>query len=315
MTGNELVELFEKGTKRCHVIGDLENGVVAGLDLEGRLFTILNGQVVNCVRPEAILGITTRSGYLNPGGDGLWPAPEGTCLGYEYASGAWRVPPGLTGAKYIVTTQSENHAVIEAEVDLINAAGTGIPTIFRRDVAVLEIPNGLLVKVVESIEYIGNKTLTQKDCLLSPWSLCQFNCGPDCEVMFPEVDDSQIWDLYDPSDTLRFKADGKWHTKTEGGTRYQIGLGEQVPWIELKLSTQNLTVKRGAARLPKGQQYIDIVDAPPSVEPSDKGVRFSVYNDSSDFMEIEAAGGCPETISPGTIMSVEVTTEYTQTAL
>jgi hypothetical protein len=28
MTGNELIALFEKGTKRYHVIGDLENGVI-----------------------------------------------------------------------------------------------------------------------------------------------------------------------------------------------------------------------------------------------------------------------------------------------
>jgi len=47
MTGNELIALFEKGQKRYHLIGNIENGIVAGLDLEGRLFTIINGAVVS----------------------------------------------------------------------------------------------------------------------------------------------------------------------------------------------------------------------------------------------------------------------------
>ena len=126
MTGNELIALFEKGQKRYHLIGSIDNGVVVGLDLEGRLFTIINSEVVSRVNPEAFLGITDRKGYLNPGGDGLWPAPEGTCLGYEYAAGDWRVPPGLTAAKYKVIEADENHVLIEAEVDLINASGLGV---------------------------------------------------------------------------------------------------------------------------------------------------------------------------------------------
>ena len=307
MTGNELISLFEKAQKRCHLIGTTENGVVAGLDLEGRLFTIINGEVVSRVNPEAILGITDRKAYLNPGGDGLWPAPEGTCLGYEYAAGDWRVPPGLTGAKYKVIEAGENNLLIEAEVDLINASGLGIATIFRRDIT---ISGSMSVKVIESIEYIGTKELSLQECMLTPWSLCQFDCCPNCEVIFPEVDASEVWDMYDPSDECRFVKDGFWHTKTDGGARYQIGLGAQVPWIELQLPSKNLKILRTAKALPAGQEYIDIVDAPPEDKPSDKGVRYSVYTDTAGFMEIEAAGGCPDVISPGTVMSVEITTEF-----
>lgn len=158
MTGSELVKLFEQGEKRYHLLGDINHGLIAGLDLEGRLFTIVGGEVVNRVNPEAFLGITDRKGYLNPGGDGLWPAPEGTCLGYEYATGDWRVPPGLTGAKYKVVEAEENHLLIEAEVDLINASGLGIAAIFRRDVT---ISGSISVKVIESIEYIGAKKLSK----------------------------------------------------------------------------------------------------------------------------------------------------------
>ena len=307
MNGNELIALFEKGQKRCHLIGTTENGVVAGLDLEGRLFTIFKGEVVSRVNPEAILGISDRKAYLNPGGDGLWPAPEGTCLGYEYASGDWRVPPGLSGAKYKLIESSENHALIEAEIDLINASGLGIATIFRRDITVC---GSTTVKVIESIEYIGTKELSQKECLLTPWSLSQFDCCPGCEVIFPNAGTSEVWDMYDPSDECRSVKDGFWHTKTDGGARYQIGIGAKVQWIELLLPSKNLKVRRTAAPLATGQDYIDIIDAPPEEKPSDKGVRYSVYTDTDGFMEIEAAGGCPDIFTPGTVMSVEVTTEF-----
>ncbi len=312
MTGKELIALFKEGSKRYILIGNAENGVLAGLDLEGRLFTILNSEVVSLVNPEAILGVTDRREYLNPGGDGLWPAPEGTCLGYEYATKEWRVPPALTGARFKLVSESTNRAVIEAEVDLINASGLGVPTIFRRDVKIIPQSDGLIVKVIESIEYIGTKTLSNEECLLTPWTLCQFNCGPDCEVIFPEVDASQIWDMYDDSSSHRFTADGHWHIKTDSTLRYQVGLSEKVPWIELILPDRNLRVKRSATLLQKDQNYIDIIDAPPTEKPSDKGVRYSVYCGTSGFMEIEAAGGCPKTITPNSIMSVEVITEFRQ---
>ena len=110
MTIQELLERFERGTKRAHVIGGEKAGVVAGLDLEGRLYAVLNGEVLNRVNPQALAGISSQQAYLNPGGDGLWPAPEGTCMGYLYATGGWRVPPGLSGARYRLTQSAANSA-------------------------------------------------------------------------------------------------------------------------------------------------------------------------------------------------------------
>ena len=309
MNGNELIELFKKGGKRCHIIGAAENGVIAGLDLEGRLYSVMDGEVVNRVNPAAILGITTRSGYLNPGGDGLWPAPEGTCLGYQYGTGGWRVPPGLTGARFIITEQTANQARIEAEIDLVNASGMGVPAIFSRDVSVAAENKCLTVKVIESIQYAGAQTLNREDCILAPWTLCQFDCGPGCEVVFPAAN-AAIWDLYDPSDGCRCVKDGLVHARTDSSRRYQIGIGAAAPWIELHLPHKNLRIKRSASKLPGNMDYIDIADASPSTRPSDKGTRYSVYSDMNGFMEIEAVGGCPPALDPGAVMSVEVITEY-----
>jgi hypothetical protein len=250
------------------------------------------------------------AGYLNPGGDGLWPAPEGTCVGYEYSSGSWRVPPGLTGARYIVQEAKGNFTKIRAEIDLINNKGIGIPAIFERSITVIKEDNSLAVDVIESIEYIGVKSLKQSECLLAPWSLCQFESGENCEVVFSLSSDESVWDLYESSEKKRSCKNGLCHTKTDGGRRYQVGLSKDVPWIEYHNPAKKLKVRRSAMPLPEGQDYIDIADTPPTEKPSDKGVSLSVYSDPSFFMEIEAVGGCPKVLNPGDVMSVGVKTIY-----
>src|ERR1035437_923448 len=124
-----LLKVFDKAGKRTHLVGNYKTGVIIALDMEGHLFTVLNGEVLNRVNLDAVVGQSTPSQYLNPGGDGLWPAPEGTTLGYEYVTNVWRVPPSLRSARYLLADSTENSATIIAEVDLINNQGFGIPTL------------------------------------------------------------------------------------------------------------------------------------------------------------------------------------------
>jgi len=313
MKCNELLELCATGRKRCHLVGTEAAGVVIGLDLEGRLFTVLHGEVLNRVNPKAVLGTSNRDGYLNPGGDGLWPAPEGSCLGYEYAIGRWRVPPGLSGARYWITESAPAATTIRAEIDLINAFGLGIPAAFERRVSLAATGNSLAVTVVESVAYLGTRQLRRDECLLAPWTLAQFDCGSGCEVVFPAVAPAGIWDLYDPSGDQRRLEDGLWHTRTDGGKRYQIGISAAVDWIEYRDPRRGLAVRRSAERLPSSLAYIDIADRPPNEQPqAGLGARFSVYSDTSGFMEIEAAGGCPTEMAPGQAMAVTVQTLYSK---
>jgi len=312
MKFQELIQLFEKGKKRWHLVGKETAGVVAGLDLEGRLFAVLNGEVLNRVNPDAFLGQSNKEEYLNPGGDGFWPAPEGTCFGYQYGTGTWRVPPGISGARYRVTQSEKNKATIQAEIDLINAQGLGLPTAFERCIRVTAEENGLVITTTERIEYLGSRSLNQEEALLAPWTLAQFDSGPGCEAIFPIVDVSSIWDLYEPSDQQRSLQGQFWHTKTDGSQRYQIGLDEQVDWIEYLDPGKGLRVRRTAEKLPPELSYIDIADKPPEEKPSAKGIRYSVYSDPSLFMELEVAGGCPEKIVPGQVLELTVTTRCTK---
>lgn len=311
MNAKQMLNAFAKAGKRAHLVGNLDAGVIAGLDMEGRWFAVLGGEVVSRVNPDAIAGQSTREQYLNPGGDGLWPAPEGTSLGYQYSTGAWRVPPGLCAARFLVTQSAERTASILAQVDLVNNQGLGIPTLFQRQIAVVPGKNAVTVRVVESITYIGRSSLRRADCLLAPWSLCQFDCGPGCEVVFPSTRKASVWDLYDqPSDEQRQWNGRLCRTRTDGSQRYQIGIAASVPWIEFHDPRRGLVVRRKAGPLPVGQSYIDIRDTAPDVSPSRKGIRYSVYGDTSNFMEIEAAGGCPAVIRPNTEMSVRIDTRF-----
>ena len=314
MEAIRLIKLFAEAGKRAILVGDSDAGVIVGLDLEGRWYGVLCGEVLSRVNPEAVAGQNTRERYLNPGGDGLWPAPEGTELGYQYAAGAWRVPPGLRAARFLVTRSAGRSVTVCAEVDLVNNRGLGIPVLFERRITVSPGRRSVTVRAVESLTYQGRAPLRRSDCLLAPWSLCQFDCGPECEVVFPCRRKAAVRDLYEqPSDGQRSWGNGMCHTRTDGAQRYQIAIGAEVPWIEFRDPRRGLTVRRTAGPLPKDQPYIDIRDASPEARPDKKGARYSVYGDTSGFMEIEAAGGCPALLRPGSVLSVAVCTRFAMT--
>ena len=309
MTGKDLIGLMHKSHRRVHVTGTPENGTIAALDLEGRLFTVINDRVLNRVVPSAIENRSNKNGYLNAGGDALWPAPEGTCFGYEYPTGKWRVPPAITGAVWEVAGQSENKTVIRAEIDLINNRKLGIPCEFERHIEIEQTGNSLIQNITEIIRYIGDRILKEDEFRLAPWSLCQFDSDERGKVIMPGLSETDIRDMYGSSLSKRGLSDDKYTVATKTDFRFQLGLGENVPWIEY-LKGDDFRVKRYTGFLPPGQHYIDIADLPPDQLPSEKGVKLSIYCDPSGFMELEACGGCTDILFPGTELSVNVVTEY-----
>ena len=309
MKAIEFVELLNSSCRRFHLIGDLENGVIAVLDMEGRLFTIINGEVISRVLPASVIKHSDKNGFQNPGGDALWPAPEGTSMGYEYPTGQWRVPPSISGAAWRVISHNNKSAIIRAEIDLINNRQTGIPCEFERRIHIDAGDNFLIQHITEMIRYIGKVTFTKDEFSLAPWSLCQFDSGPGDEVIIPLPGEKDVWDLYECSASQRRIEKDRLIVNANTDKKFQLAFSKNVEWIEF-VSSKNFSVKRYAKPLPSGQHYIDIGDVPPSQMPTNNGVSLSVYCDPSGFMEIEACGGCPDVLSPGTEMSVEVVTEY-----
>lgn len=310
MTGEELLHLFEQAYRRTHVVGTKENGVIIALDLEGRFFTVINNQVISKVNPPAILFRSNKKKFQNPGGDALWPAPEGTRLGYEYSTGNWRVPPSVTGAVWEVISQSDNECTIRAEIDLINNAQVGIPCEFERHIHIERKENILVQEVKEMIRYIGKRTLNKTEFSIAPWSLCQFDSSEAGTVYMPIPPEKEdIWDMYSSSDEQRNIQGDLYMVRTKTPKRFQLALSEKIPWIQY-VNKNNYSVKRHSADLPYGQHYIDIADVSPENPASDKGVNLSVYCDPSGFIEIEACGGCTEKLDPGTQLCVNITTEF-----
>ncbi len=83
----ELSQLFKNSLRRHHLVGDARAGVLIGLDLEGRLFAVSGGEVLNRVNPAAFEGPFHHGVLSHPGGDGLWPAPKDRAWRREYAAG------------------------------------------------------------------------------------------------------------------------------------------------------------------------------------------------------------------------------------
>lgn len=309
MTGQELLDILIRACCRYHITGDKENGVIVALDLEGRLFTVVNDRVISRVVPSAILNNSNKDTYYNPGGDTLWPAPEGTCFGYEYPTGNWRVPPAITGAVWEVIVYSDSQSVVRAEIDLINNQQVGIPCEFERHIEIMHGDNSIIQNVTEIIRYVGGKVINKDEFLLAPWSLSQFDSGKNGKVSMPIPGEDDIWDMYKSSKKQRKESDSLLVVDTNTKDRFQLGLNANVPWVEYALKNQ-FVVKRYSGKLPGGQSLIDISDSPKNQLPSSKGVNLSVYCDPTGFMEIEACGGCPDKLIPGMEMAVEITTEF-----
>lgn len=308
----ELIDGYKAAGRRFHIVGTEQDGIIIALDVEGRIFAFKDGKILNRVNEEAIAGITTKEGYINPGGDGFWPAPEGSKMGFEYSSGDWRVPPSLTNARWLVAESSANHALFTAEVDLVNASGIGMPFIFSRDVTVTSDAKKLTVKITEGIEYIGTRELSRDEAVIAPWSLCQFDCGADCTLRLPKLPAGEIWDLYPwDSSCHRKEADDALEVEMVTDFRFQLALSAAADFVEFIDRGRGFKVRRTAPVIANGLDYIAIDDVDFTLPCNNKPCRFSAYCDPSGFMEIEAAGGTPLKLFKGVKTTLTVTNEYT----
>ena len=306
MNIEQLFDICKQNGRRPLMVSAGNSAIVAVPGMEGRLFFSFNGELVSLFRREAAEKISTsKTGYFNPGGDGLWPAPEGTKFGYEYASGAWRVPPALIGAQYEVVSRSADSFEIAAEIDLVNNQQLGIPCRFIRKAQIKEVNGAAVIEQYDAIEYIGSCELSPEVFMLAPWSLSQFVVNEKTIARFG-APDGEIRDLYMPSKDL-LQSNGDTVTmKHDQANRIQLALPEKSGFVELLLPDRGLQITRTSAPLAEELDYVDIADAAPDADPAGD-VRFSIYNDPSGFMELEVVGGCTKGLAPGAVLGVNIT--------
>ena len=314
MNIEEICRICKENGRRPLMIGVGRSAAVAALGMEGRIFYGRDGEAVSIFRREAAEKISTsKTGYFNPGGDGLWPAPEGTRFGYNYPTGAWRVPMALATAQYEVVSQRADGFEISAELDLVNDQQIGLPCRFTRRVMLAERPDGAtVIEQFDAIEYIGARELSSEVCRLAPWSLSQFAVDDRSAARF-RAPGIPVRDFYEPSASLLSRENGVISMRRDPERRVQIALPEACGFIELVMPDRKLRVRRELAPLKDGLQPIDIADAPPDADPV-APVRYSIYTDPSGFMELEVAGGCPEHgLKPGDRLEMHVTNTIEQT--
>ncbi len=306
MNTEQLFSICKENGRRPVMISAGNAAVTAVLGMEGRLFLTHNGELVSLFRPEAAEKISTaKSGYFNPGGDGFWPAPEGTKFGYEYSSGCWKVPAAIVSAQYELVELKSDSLTIAAEIDLINNQQLGIPCRFIRKVSVREDNGATVVDQQDVIEYTGCCELAPGTFSIAPWSLSQFNVDDRSIARFGDPG-TPIRDLYMPSREL-LSSDGKVVSmKHDRQNRIQLALPENSRFVELLLPEKNLQITRTSAPLAANLHPVDIADYPPDAEPGSP-VRFSIYNDPSGFMELETVGGSAAELLPGTQLPVNMT--------
>lgn len=306
MNIEQLIAICSQSGRRPVVISCGNAAVVATLGMEGRLFYARNGEVISLFRRESAENISTsKTGYLNPGGDGLWPAPEGTRFGYEYSTGSWRVPAAIISAQYDVVKQTSDFLEIAAEIDLVNNQQLGIPCRFIRKVQVKEADASVVIEQCDTIEYIGSRKLEKGTFSIAPWSLSQFTVNKNTIARFGEPDDV-VRDLYMPSKELLVSDGEVVSMKHDDKNRIQLALPEKSRFVELLMPEKNLQITRTSAPLAEDLHPVDIADYPPDADPGEP-VRFSIYNDPSGFMELETVGGCTADLLPGTSLDVKMT--------
>ena len=303
MNIEQLVEICSRNGRRPQVISCGDAAVVATPGLEGRLFYAYKGEVVSLFRPESAEKISTsKTGYLNPGGDGFWPAPEGTKFGYEYSSGSWKVPAAIVSAQYELVELKSDSLTIAAEIDLINNQQLGIPCRFIRKVSVDEVDGQTVIRQCDAIEYTGICELARGTFSIAPWSLSQFTVDDRTIARFGDPG-TPIRDLYMPSGDL-LASDGETVTmKHDPVNRIQLALPENSRFVELILPQRNLQITRTVSPLAPPLLPVDIADYPPDADPGEP-VRLSIYNDPSGFMELETVGGCPADLTPGAVLEM-----------
>ena len=193
----------------------------------------------------------------------------------------------------------------------MNAAGVGMPFIFSRDITVSSNARELTVSIAEGMEYIGTRELSRDEAVIAPWSLCQFDCGADCKLTLPGLSDNDIWDLY-PWDSSCHRHEGEKGIEVDMVTdfRFQLGISPKASGLVFTDKGRGFSVRRSAAVLSEGLDYIAIDDGEPTKPCKERPCRFSAYCDPSGFMEIEAAGGTPAILKAGTKTSLIVTTQY-----
>ena len=288
------------------VLGQTDCGVVVLPSGEGRIFTVLDGEVVSRV-VEPALHAPAPGEDISAGGDVLWIAPEGTCYGYFYPEGKWRIPPALCGARYHVEEVGrERLRMRTGPLAFKNAEGRRVEVTLGREIRLVPVEDGVAYETTETVEIRGRETFSRDQVRLAPWTLSQYD-ATDASIVTYSAPAHAAWiDVYNPVGDALTVDSGRATLNVDGRRRFQVILAP--PADQVALHRDALVVSRTSLDAGVGHA-IDIRDLDPrSAQEDPFPARMSVFNSDEGFLELEAVGTCPEELAPGTVLSMRVRT-------
>lgn len=293
------------------VLGDGGNCIVVVPDMEGRIFTAVDGEIISRVVEEEVRRRPLPGEPVGGGGDVLWVAPEGTRYGYFYAAGDWHIPAALCALRYDVKNRSDRGVTLSKPISVTTNTGQRLEMTIEREIRLVSAESASVI--YESDERLivrGAQTCTWEDVRLVPWTLAQYPTTPQSTVTFDLAGGARWKEVYQPVGDALIQEGNRVTLRTDGHYKYQIIMTPDVNSITMHKPPYTIT--RSFVSASEGQPA-DITDIEPGESyAADFPSRTSVYNSDTDFLELEVCGNSPAAVGPGTYITLLVRTECLQ---
>lgn len=190
---------------------------------QGRIWAELDGEMLHRRGSE----VPGPGGFVNRGGNSLWPAPEGGPLGFNYRGDDWYVPEGVNTVN---PTRCADGSAVKT-IELENRRGTPLGIVWTRRIAPLPLGEWLSRYGLRGVGYREFDRLDLTDpaptagAVVAAWSLEQFPGGAG-NVAFAGFDGApQVNREYygDPSKQLRRSGQTLFFA-LDGAEKLQIGI-------------------------------------------------------------------------------------------
>lgn len=268
--------------------------------LQGRIFASVGGELVHRFAPEGWPERARQGEFVNLGGNGLWPAPEGGAYAFNYnASGEWYVPLAIGREPAQVSECAADRAILRKEVELTNRRGERIAFTLRREIRLCpepaDLPAGLIglsYECRDSFELHGQYNAER--VLLAPWSLEQFPATADTVIFgLARTPAAALnFDYYPDSDPHADFVERSFCFPLAGRGKFQFGLkaAHDPELIGALDATRGLLIVRQAE--PAKGRYFNIADNDQPAGPWSAADRYSIFYSGSlaGFYELETIG-------------------------
>lgn len=271
-------------------------------DMGGRVFAEVCGLSMHRIDLECVA--RPNRPFNNYGGGNFWPAPEGGRFAFNYQGKEWYVQECINKRPFEVVSRTDDGALLQKDITLVNRAGTVVKTIMKRELKLFRslpsflkgsrLRGFLTCQTVDSFEVL-NPVLPEQ-ALIAAWTLEQFEPS-EFTISFCSVENPQAainFDFYDhPGDRVSYFKHGFTY-KTDGRRKGQIGIKKQVgaPFIGFYDVSRNLVCTR-ENRSVGDALYFNMADNDQPKGPFSAADNYSIFNSDPDMraLELELVSG------------------------